>query len=242
MAGMQPQPPSEGSRTASEHGRQALGLGRLFHRSGAAPDDSPSVARLVSFSDGVFAIAITLLAFQLRIPKVSNGFSGSELANALGHDAHQFVVYGVSFAIIGQFWVIHHRAFHHLSRHDRWLAYVNLVFLFTLSFLPFSSNLFGQYRDNRTAIVLYSASLAAVSLSFGLVWFTAVLRGFVDPSTDPRLVRMLSWRAALVPAAFIGSTILAFFESRTVVEYSWLAVFLVFIGIAIPFADLRGRY
>jgi uncharacterized membrane protein len=242
MGGMQPRPPSEGSGTAPDRGRQALGLGRLVQRRSGAPDDSPSVGRLVSFSDGVFAIAITLLAFQLRIPKVSNGFSESELANALGHDAHQFVVYGVSFAIIGQFWVIHHRAFHHLSGHDRWLAYVNLVFLFTLSFLPFSSNLFGQYRDNRTAIILYSASLAAVSLSFSLVWFTAVLRRFVDPSTDPRLVRMLSWRAALVPVAFVGSTVLGFFASRTVVEYSWLGVIVVFIGIAIAYADLRGRF
>jgi uncharacterized membrane protein len=242
MSGTEPQHPPQHPGGGADRGRQALGLGRLVSRRGVAANDSPSVARLVSFSDGVFAIAITLLAFQLRVPKVDNGFSASQLANALGHDAHQFVVYGISFAIIGQFWVIHHRAFHHLSGHDRWLAYVNLVFLFALSFLPFAANLFGQYRDNRTAVILYGASLAAVSLAFGLVWFTAVLRGFVDPSTDPRLVHMLSWRAALVPAAFIGSTVLAFFAGRTVVEYSWLAVIVVFIGIAVAYADLRGRF
>src|SRR5207302_6427673 len=173
---------------------------------------------------------------------IANGLSASELLNALGRDAHQFVVFGVSFAVIGNYWVVHHRAFHHMSGHDRALAYVNLVFLFTLSFLPFSANLFGQYRDNRTAVILYGASLAAVSLAFGLVWFTAVLRGFVDPSTDPRLVHMLSWRAALVPASFIGSTVIAIFASRTVVEYSWLAVIVVFIGIAVAYADLRGRF
>ncbi|HEX4539074.1 MAG TPA: TMEM175 family protein [Acidimicrobiales bacterium] len=242
MSGTEPQQTSQPPGEATGHGRQALGIGRFISKRGAAPDDSPSVARLVSFSDGVFAIAITLLAFQLRVPKVDNGFSASQLANALGHDAHQFVVYGISFAIIGQFWVIHHRAFHHLSGHDRWLAYANLVFLFSLSFLPFSANLFGEYRDNRTAVILYGASLAAVSLTFALVWFTAVLRGFVESSTDPRLVHMLSWRAALVPAAFIGSTVLALFASRTVVEYSWLAVILVFIGIAVVYADLRGRF
>ncbi len=242
MSGTEPHSPSHGSRTDSGPGQHPLGLARLLHRHGTAPDDSPSVARLVSFSDGVIAIAITLLAFQLRIPKLANSQSASELANALGHDAHQYVVYGVSFAIIGQYWVIHHRAFHHLLGHDRLLAYVNLLFLFTISFLPFSSNLFGQYRDNRTAVIIYASSLAAVSLAFGLVWFTAVLRGFVDPSADPRLIRMLSWRAALVPAAFVGSAILGFFATRTVVEYSWLAVVLVFIGIAIAFADLRGRF
>jgi uncharacterized membrane protein len=219
-----------------------LGLARFLRRHGPVPDDSPSVGRLVSFSDGVIAISITLLAFQLRIPKIANSTSASELANALGHGAHQFMVYGVSFAIIGQFWIIHHRGFHHLSGHDRVLAYVNLVFLFTISFLPFSSNLFGQYRDNRTAIILYGASLAAVSVAYALVWFTAVLRGFVDPSTDPRLVRMLSWRAALAACALVGSTILAIFVSRTVVELSWLSVAVAFIGITIVFADLRGRY
>lgn len=242
MSGTEPQHPPPHPGGGASHGRQPLGIGRLVSKRGAAPNDSPTVARLVSFSDGVFAIAITLLAFQLRVPKVDNGFSASELANALGHDYHQFVVYGVSFAIIGQFWVIHHRAFHHLSGHDRWLAYVNLVFLFALSFLPFAANLFGQYRDNRTAVILYGASLAAVSLTFGLVWFTAVLRGFVDPATDPRLVHMLSWRAALVPATFVGSVVLAFFASRTVVEYSWLAVVVVFIGIAVAYADLRDRF
>jgi uncharacterized membrane protein len=242
MSGTDSHPHPEGSRPDSHTSRQPLGLARLLQRHGASPDDSPSVGRLVSFSDGVIAIAITLLAFQLRIPKIANTTSASELANAIGHDAHQYVVYGVSFAIIGQFWLTHHRAFHHLSGHDRMLAYVNLVFLFTISFLPFSSNLFGQYRDNRTAVVLYGGSLAAVSVAFALVWFTAVVRGFVDPSTNPRLVRMLSWRAGLVALALVGSTVLAVFVTRTVVELSWLIVLVVFIGLAIVFADLRGRY
>ena len=242
MSGTEPPHPSGGPQKDSHHGPQPLGLARYLHRPGTAADDSPSVGRLVSFSDGVIAIAITLLAFQLRIPKIANSTSASELANALGQDSHQYVVYGVSFAIIGQFWVTHHRAFHHLSGHDRLLAYVNLLFLFTISFLPFSSNLFGQYRDNRTAIVLYGASLAGVSIAFAVVWFTAILRGFVDPATDPRLVRMLSWRAALAASLLVGSTILAFFASRTVVELSWLAVLLAFVGLAVVFADLRGRY
>jgi len=97
-------------------------------------------------------------------------------------------------------------------------------------------------RRGRGAGENYAASLAAVSLAFGLVWITAVLRGFVDPSADPRLIRMLSWRAALVPPVFVGSAILGFFATRTAVEYSWLAVVLVFIGIALAFADLRGRF
>ncbi|HWC38314.1 MAG TPA: TMEM175 family protein [Acidimicrobiales bacterium] len=214
----------------------------MLRRPDASPDDSPSVGRLVSFSDGVIAIAITLLAFQLRIPKIANTTSASELANAIGHDAHQYVVYGTSFAIIGQYWIVHHRAFHHMSGHDRMLAYVNLVFLFTISFLPFSSNLFGQYRDNRTAVVLYGASLAAVSLAYALVWFTALLRGFVDASTDPRLVRMMSWRAGLVPCILVGSTILALFTTRTIVELSWLTVLVMFVVLSIVFADVRGRY
>jgi uncharacterized membrane protein len=242
MSGTESHRPSEGSRTDSHTSRPPLGLARFLRWGATSPDDSPSVGRLVSFSDGVIAIAITLLAFQLRVPKIANTTSASDLANALGHDAHQYVVYGVSFAVIGQFWVTHHRAFHHLSGHDRVLAYVNLVFLFTISFLPFSSNVFGQYRDNRTAVVLYGASLAGVSLAFALVWFTALLRGFVDPTTNPRLVRMISWRATLVPFVLVGSTILGLFTTRTVVELSWLAVLAVFIGIAVVFADLRGRY
>src|SRR5438309_412994 len=103
MSGTEPQHPPQDPGGGAGAGRQALGIGRLVSKRGTAPDDSPSVARLVSFSDGVFAIAITLLAFQLRVPKVDNCFSASQLASALGHDAHQFVVYGISFAIIGQF-------------------------------------------------------------------------------------------------------------------------------------------
>ena len=242
MTGMQPRPPSDDLETTSGHRRPATGLARLLSRAGSPPDDSPNVGRLVSFSDGVFAIAITLLAFQLRVPRIANGLSASELLNALGRDAHQFVVFGVSFAVIGNYWVVHHRAFHHMSGHDRALAYVNLVFLFTLSFLPFSANLFGQYRDNRTAVVFYGASLAAVSLSFALVWFTALRHGFITTETDPRMIRMMSWRAILAPVIFVGSTALAAFVSRQFVEYSWLAVVITLLGVNLAYADLRSRY
>ena len=153
-------------------GPVAAPIGKFRHRQGEQPVGGAAgypVAAFIRFPTIAMVAGVVLaLVWALAGPFVA-AFALSDIQGSRTDAArHQFVVYGISFAIIGQFWVIHHRAFHHLSGHDRWLAYVNLVFLFALSFLPFAANLFGQYRDNRTAVILYGEARMLDGIRQGL--------------------------------------------------------------------------
>src|ERR1700683_4246692 len=107
---------------------------------------SRSLGRTLALSDGIFAIAMTLLAFQIQ-PKDLNAklVATNHLAEALGKIGDQYFVFFLSFAVIGLLWLAHHRLFNRIGRADETLMTVNLLFLMTIAALPFPSALLGQY-------------------------------------------------------------------------------------------------
>ena len=103
--------------------------------------------RVVAFSDGVIAIAITLLVLTLDVPNVPNG----DLAEALGDQWRQYLAFVLSFALIGRFWIVHHRAFT-LERFDGTLMVLNLIFLALIVVMPFATDLVAEYEDLSAAM------------------------------------------------------------------------------------------
>ena len=193
-------------------------------------EDAPSVGRLLSFSDAVFAIAITLLALELRIPEIPHATSARELVRALrGADA-QFLTYGITFAVIGVYWLGHHRMFRHIAGHHRRLAELNLLILFAVSFLPFPANLLGRYPDNRTAVIIYGSNLAAVSAASAALWLYAMRAGLTEANLDPTLGRYLLLRPLVTGAVFLVSIGVAF-ASTTCATRTWYAAFVVFLAM-----------
>src|SRR6185437_1386131 len=132
-------------------------------RNGAATRDAgPGVERLLALSDGVVAIAITLLVLQLNVPepaKLTNPASASELATQIGKDADQLISYVISFYVIAQFWLIHHRVFRRITKQREGLAWWNFAFLFTVSVMPFTSDLQGKFADNPFAVDIFAANV-----------------------------------------------------------------------------------
>ena len=145
-------------------------------RSPAAKEQTDT-ARLEAFSDGVFAIAITLLVLELRVP----GGDGS-LWHKLIHEWPQFAAYLSSFAVIGIMWVNHHSMFRAIVRTDRPLLFLNLLLLLWMSLLPFPTSLVSRYLggggpDASVAEAVYSANLALAAIAFSLIWVRAVRGG-----------------------------------------------------------------
>ena len=139
----------------------------------APQPDLADTSRLEAFSDGVFAIAITLLVLQLHIPDVQDG---ERLWPALLDQWPQFGAYLTSFAILGIMWVNHHSMFRLIDRADRGLIFLNLGLLFWAALLPFPTELFAEYlRDESTdaqvAAAVYNANRAAAALIFSLMWW-----------------------------------------------------------------------
>ena len=184
-------------------------------------DAETEFARIVAFSDGVFAIAITLLVLPLEIPKHTD-----DLASAIWSLDDDIFAYAVSFAVIGKFWLSHHRFYGSLARFDSTLMGLNLFYLAWVVLVPFTSELLGRYAEEPTSTVAYAAVMAAASGTFVIQIIYAYRKGLMLP--DAR--RMDRRYAGPVNFLFAGIFLLSIpvaFVSTFVAQAMWLAVFLV---------------
>ena len=183
-------------------------------------DNEIEFGRIVAFSDGVFAIAMTLLVLNLGIDK---GLTEGQIDNALWAQREDFLAYAISFAVIGRFWLVHHRFFSEVEAFDGRLIGLNLVYLGFIVLIPFSSELLGEYGGKTTAVVFYSANLAVVVLLGLLMTADARRRGLT--STDDRTHRENRVRSAYIAGIFLLSIPFAYF-APAVAPYLWLVLFI----------------
>lgn len=123
--------------------------------------------RLEAFSDGVFAIVITLLILEIRLPEVDY----DQLRQALVEVLPRIFAYIMSFIIIGLYWISHHNSFHPVKKVDRVFLWMNMLLLLFVSFIPFPTALHGRYPFKPLPIIMYGATLIAcnaVGLSMGI--------------------------------------------------------------------------
>ncbi|HSS42694.1 MAG TPA: TMEM175 family protein [Solirubrobacterales bacterium] len=176
--------------------------------------------RIVAFSDGVFAIAITLLVLNIEIAK---GLSEGAIDNALWDQREMFLAYGISFAVIGRFWLVHHRFFSEVEAFDGRLLALNLAYLGFIVLIPFSSELLGEYGGKTTAVAFYSANLAIVVLLGLLMSADARRRGLTR--IDDRTHRENRVRSAYIAGIFLLSIPLAYL-APAIAPYFWLVLFV----------------
>jgi uncharacterized membrane protein len=167
-------------------------------------------ARIEAFSDGVFAIAITLLILEIKIPTSSDG----HLSSSLIRQWPSYISFLASFAFIGIMWINHHRLFTHIRRSDNVLLILNLLLLLGVTSVPFptavlAANL-GQ-GDQRTAAMLYSATYVFIAVVFNFLWryATGSKHGLLAPDVDPAAVKQISFQYALGPVLYLISFALA---------------------------------
>ncbi len=177
-------------------------------------------SRIVAFSDGVFAIAITLLVLGLGVPKHLHGES---LAEALWGQRQSLFAFALSFAVIGRFWVVHHHFFGDVVGFDGRLLGLNLFYLAWIVLIPFSSEVLGDHGGETAAVVLYAANLGGVTL-VGLLMSTDAHRAGLA-QTEPAVAKVLQRRSAFVALVFLASIPVAFLDAG-LAPYMWLALFL----------------
>ena len=134
-------------------------------------DPDPGVSRMLTLSDSVLAFALTLLVLQFTVPVVRAGEdradinSAAVLARGLAHDGDKLVAYLIAFFVIAQFWLAHHWVLHRLTGHHEGVVWLNFGFLFTITALPFTSNLLGSYGNNPLAIDIFGLNLLLATLA-----------------------------------------------------------------------------
>jgi uncharacterized membrane protein len=190
-----------------------------------------ALGRTLALSDGIFAIAMTLLAFQIQPPDL-HGSEIHHLASVLGALGNRYFVYVLSFAVIGTLWLAHHRIFRDVRRADEALMSLNVLFLMAVAALPFPSAVMGLYGSERTAVVLYASSMAVAGSLLGALLLVARGRRLLTPEATQEGIVASLWNSAATVAVFTLSIPVAL-VAPTVAPYTWLVV--------IPLRLVRGK-
>lgn len=177
-------------------------------------------SRIVAFSDGVFAIAITLLVLALDIPE---HLQGESVGEALWGQHENLLAYALSFAVIGRFWVVHHRFFSEVTGFDGRLLSLNIFYLAWIVLIPFSSKVLGEHGGETVTLVLYAANLSGVVLTG--MWMAADAHKAGLTSITPAAHREQRLRSLYIATVFLASIPVAA-VAPGVAPFMWLALFL----------------
>jgi uncharacterized membrane protein len=191
-------------------------------------------SRVEAFSDGVLAIAITLLTLDLAVPARESLGAGS-LAGALGRNWPAYAAYVVSFLVIGIIWVNHHAMFRLIGRVDRSTLFANLLLLMVVAAIPFPTRLLAEYltaggNDAHVAAAVYSATMLAMGLAYALLWLVATRRqDLLAEGTTVAAARAAVGRFAAGNVIYAATVGLAFVSApATLAAHFGLAVYYCF--------------
>jgi len=184
----------------------------------------------MAFSDGVIAIAITILVLGIDILE-NNSFSDRSLFAFLGRIRHDVAVYAASFWVIGAFWVQHHAVFNYFRYCNRWLLWRNTLFLFSTTLIPFLAKLKSIYKQEPQVVLLFGLGFVLTGLSLLAVWRYAIakLEFHKTSPIDPAVIRSMTRRILLTPvisAAAIGLS----FINVDLGTYAFLALPLFYLS------------
>jgi uncharacterized membrane protein len=158
--------------------------------------------RIEAFSDGVFAIIVTLLVLELRVPELKEHTSVSELAQELIHLLPKFLSWLISFIIVCKFWLNHHHILG-LAKHANYaLVWINAIFLMFQSFVPFPTALMGEYPDNPLAVSFFGGVMALNTLIF-IALHAYIVRNLIKPELASRYNPNFVRQATIGPVSYL---------------------------------------
>jgi TMEM175 potassium channel family protein len=185
------------------------------------PEPGPvGYERTVAFSDGVFAIAITLLVLGIEVPHVP----GSDLAAAIRALGPSILSYFIGFAVVGLFWIGHHRFFNEVRAFDNRIVVLNLAYLSLIAVMPFTTGLLGNYGERPVAVALYAANVAATSLAEAAMTVLALRDGLLVATPRKRRGHLIM--GLLVPLVFCVSIPIAYIDTDAA-KWSWLSLAVI---------------
>jgi uncharacterized membrane protein len=186
--------------------------------------DDIEFSRVVAFSDGVFAIAITLLVLNLTIPDRLP--AGESVADALWDQNGDLLAYALSFAVIGRLWLVHHRFFGEITHFDGNLMALNLVYLGFVVLIPFSSDVIGNHGDTSGGVIIYAANLSVANF-IGAAMFVYSARAGLTLERFVRYVESPVRMRNVAGGIIFGLSIPVALLSPTAAIVMWVVLFFV---------------
>jgi TMEM175 potassium channel family protein len=183
--------------------------------------------RIESLSDGVFAIVLTLMVFQIRVPDVDP----EKLWPRLLVQAPEFYTYAISFVLVGIYWVAHHNMYHLVKRSTRLLLWMNLLFLMFVGFVPYSVALVGRYADVQRVMIIYGVHLMIISgLLFLQWWYVTRQKNLLVTPLNKEFVRSVDIKILQAPAVCVLAILTSFISVRG----SYLLYLLTIVMYLLP--------
>jgi len=170
-----------------------------------------SKGRMEALTDGIFAISMTLLVLELKVPDMPKSISSHELLHKLGQEIPAFFSFFVSFIYCGLLWTLHHLAVHFFRHIQLALAWLNLLFLMSIALLPFSCALLGHFLRNVAAEEIYFGNMLAAACLLALQWQVAKRKNLISED-EPQASRDIGQRLLSFPPALIAAMVVTPFK------------------------------
>jgi len=197
-----------------------------------------TVGRVAAFSDGVFAIAMTVLVLTIDVP---NGIkTTAQLNRALHEEIPAVLSYALSFAVIGRYWMAHHSYMQGVRRVTNGFLGLNLLLLGLIALVPFPTGVLGNYGNFVVPTIMYACMVGSVGLAFGFLEIYTLKAGIARPESNANLRRGIA-KSFMGPAVFFASIPIALFVGTAWAKYFWLVMLPVGMLIDRRHARTRDR-
>lgn len=192
-------------------------------------------ARIVAISDGVFAVAMTLLVLEIRVPVIESINSEKQLIDAFLSLNPKFLIYFLSFMTAGIFWMGHSAQFKHIEQSDRNMSWINLLFLLTVTLLPFTTAFLGDYTEFRFPVAVYWFNIFLMGLMLFINWVYACKHGFVSQVSLNLVDKPIRRRIIVAQSLYLFGALLCLINPYISIG------FIIIIQINYAFAFIAGK-
>lgn len=197
-----------------------------------------SKGRIEALTDGIFATVMTVLILSLSVPVITGSqFSHAQISSALVLDveglAPNILSYVMSFVILGVFWMRHHNMFHFITRVDRSFLWLNMGFLLTIGFIPFSTALIGRYPLIQVSVIVYGANLIATTLCMQFLWLYSTRRKLLPTNAlDEAVMSRINRRTTAGPIMYFIAILLSIVSNEiSIAIYIVVLVYLLMVSV-----------
>jgi uncharacterized membrane protein len=182
------------------------------------------IEHVISFSDAVFAFAITLMALTIDIPDLPPNLSQSELLQRLDDSYPQLEDYVISFAVIAIFWISYHQVFNHIKGSHISMVYLNLLFLLFITLLSLTTSFVTNYASYQIPYIIYCIVVIMTSSLLVLIWWYATKDyRLVDKGMHPLFIKGTFFALLAIPIIFSISIVISFID-LDIAQYFWLGI------------------
>ena len=179
---------------------------------------------VVSFGDAIFAFSITFMAVLIEIPNLPANLSQTEVIQSLVEDlGPRFAIYVISFFVIGLYWISYHQIFDHIEGSHGVIVWLNLLFLFFITIIPFAVDLQVDYGFYQVIFVLYALVLTIGGLMLTLIWLDARKNKLIDNTVSRTEIQNVLLESILLPSVFVISILISIVDLQ-IAYYFWVVI------------------